>query len=298
MNLHQRFAQVSAPQIGDDRISVFFDGTFSTPRLQHPECVAIAPHDGSIWCGTENGQILRIEADGSKIEEIVSTGGFMLGIAFDGDRALYCCDQRHACVFRLDLATRALARFSPPGIRIPNYAVVDPARQCLYVSDSFAFGEAGPGVWRYGLGDGAGGLCWDEPLAFANGMALAHDGNELFVAETFERRVIALRIDANGHFFSKRIVVTDLPGLPDGLALDQAGNLFIGCYEPSRVLRVAKGTDVVDLYADDPTAHTLCHPTNLAFDGAALYTANLGRWHITRIETDTFCHRLGQNGLT
>jgi hypothetical protein len=31
----------------------------------------------------------------------------------------------------------------------------------------------------------------------------------------------------------------------------------------------------------------LAHPTNIAFDGGTLYTANLGRWHLTRIAADT-----------
>jgi hypothetical protein len=43
----------------------------------------------------------------------------------------------------------------------------------------------------------------------------------------------------------------------------------------------------VELYIEDPTSELICHPTNIAFDGAALYTANLGRWHIVRISTDT-----------
>src|SRR3954467_14162224 len=93
------------------RGTVFFDGIFSEPRLQHPECVAVGP-DGWIWCGSENGQILRVAPDGSGIEEVASTGGFTLGLAFDGDRALFACDLRHAGVFRLDLKMRQLSRFS------------------------------------------------------------------------------------------------------------------------------------------------------------------------------------------
>jgi gluconolactonase len=35
----------------------------------------------------------------------------------------------------------------------------------------------------------------------------------------------------------------------------------------------------------DEEAHLFCHPTNLAFRGNILFTTNLGRWHITAIET-------------
>jgi hypothetical protein len=67
--------------------------------------------------------------------------------------------------------------------------------------------------------------------------------------------------------------VASLPGaLPDGLALDAAGNLYVACYEPSQVLRVAPdGT--VECLIRDHEAHLLCHPTNL------------GPWHITAIGT-------------
>ncbi len=38
---------------------------------------------------------------------------------------------------------------------------------------------------------------------------------------------------------------------------------------------------------EDWEAHTLCNPTNIAFGGPGLrdlFAANLGRWHITRID--------------
>jgi len=277
------FAIATRPVLGIDRAQVFFDGLFTTPRLQHPECVAIGP-EGDIWCGSENGQILRIRRDGSAIEEIASTGGFILGIAFDGAGHLFACDLRNACVHRLDLASRTLQRFTPPGIRIPNYPVVDRARGCLYVSDSHGFGEPGPGIWRYDLATGEGGLWCAEVFNFANGMALARDGTALFLVETFGRRILRIPIGSDGAPGSSVPVATDLPGLPDGLALDAAGRLHVACYEPSRILRLA-GDGRVELLIEDETAHVLCHPTNIAFDGDDLYAANLGRWHVTRIAT-------------
>ena len=284
------FATAPNPVLPSARARVFFDGLFATPRLQHPEGVAIGP-DGAVWCGSENGQILRIAPDGSAIEEIATTGGFVLGLAFDGAGGLFACDLRHACVFRLDLASRRLDRFTPPGIRIPNYPVVDRARRCLYVSDSHAFGTPGPGVWRYDLATGAGGLWFGGDLDFANGMALARDGGSLLVAETFSRRVARIAIGPDGRAGDRSIVAADLPGLPDGLAVDGHGTPFVACYEPSRILRIA-ADGTAEVYIEDPTAHLLCHPTNIAFDGAALYAANLGRWHITRIDADTAAPRL------
>jgi gluconolactonase len=32
------------------------------------------------------------------------------------------------------------------------------------------------------------------------------------------------------------------------------------------------------------SAHLLAHPTNLAFRGTTMFAANLGRWHLSRLE--------------
>ena len=280
------FATAQSTVLPIERAEVFFDGVFSEPRLQHPEAVAVGP-DGWVWCGNENGEVLRIAADGSRIELVAQAGGFTLGLAFEGDRALFFCDNKDKAVYRLDLASRRVARFSPPGIRIPNYPVVDARRRRLLVSDSYDFVDPGPGVWAYDLATGEGGLWYREPMTFANGMALAPSGDALFVCETFARQIARIDFDGSGAAAGASVFAGDLPGLPDGIAFDAGGNLFVGCYEPSRILRIAPDGRAAEVYIEDATAHLLAHPTNIAFDGQALFTANLGRWHVTRIASDT-----------
>jgi len=105
------------------------------------------------------------------------------------------------------------------------------------------------------------------------------------VVETFASRVSAVAIDDDGGAGAIR-TVTEIGGgvLPDGIAFRPDGALYVGCYEPSRVLRVDVDSGEVTTYLDDPTAHLLCHPTNLAWRGEELFASNLGRWHITLIE--------------
>lgn len=88
---------------------VFFDGTLARPQLDHPECVAVHP-DGSLWCGGESGQIFRIAADGTRLDVVASTDGFVLGVAFGPDADLYACDLRHRAVFRVDTVSGAVTR--------------------------------------------------------------------------------------------------------------------------------------------------------------------------------------------
>jgi len=271
--------------LADDAVSVFIDGTLADPQLDHPEGLAVHP-DGSVWCGGERGQIYRVEPDGSGMTQVASTDGFCLGMAFDRTAEhLYVCDLKHAVVFRVDTATGRSERFAdgaPAGaFKIPNYPAFD-AEGRLYVSDSHAFGVPGPGVWRVEP-DGRADLWYDRDVTFANGLAVAADGRSLYVAETFAHTVFRIPIRDDGTA-GAREDVAELPGsLPDGLAFDREGNLYVGCYEPSRVLRVSPSGEVETLF-HDLSAHTLAHPTNLAFRGTTMFTSNLGRWHLTQLE--------------
>src|SRR5919201_1161547 len=93
------------------RAEVFFDGVLTDPQLDHPEGVAVH-RDGSIWCGGERGQIFRIDPSGGRLDEVASTGGFALGLAFDREDDLFVCDLKHAAVFRVETRTGRVERFS------------------------------------------------------------------------------------------------------------------------------------------------------------------------------------------
>jgi sugar lactone lactonase YvrE len=260
---------------------VFCDGTFGTPRLAHPEGVAVHA-DGSVWCGTETGDLLRIAPDGSSYEKIGGSGGFLLGIAFDSAGRCYACDLYHRAIFRYDPATGRFDRFADAGILVPNYPVVDEARGALSVSDSRGEGNPGPGIFRFDLATGKGGVWSAEDWDFANGMCLDERGSGLYVVESFTGRVRHVAIRPDGSAAPATDAVTGLGRVLDGLALTPDGTLYNSCYEPGRIYRRAPDGTVAVLI-EDPYATVLAHPTNVALKGDRLYTANLGRWHITEI---------------
>lgn len=267
---------------------IYYDGFLTEPRLDHPEGVAVHP-DGSVWCGGEAGQLYRVAADAGSAEVVASTGGFLLGLAIPPDgSAVYACDVAHRAVFRYDVATGQLARFATGAggvaLRNPNAVAVTPDGSRLYVSDSYPVEEPGPSVFTFDAG-GAGEVWYGEPSAFANGVALAPDGAWLYLAESFLPGVRRIAIDPATGAAGRRELVVELPGtVPDGLAFGPDGSLYVGCYEPSQILRI-RTDGTVETVAHDPTAHLLCHPTNLAFrDDGLMVTANLGRWHLTAVE--------------
>jgi sugar lactone lactonase YvrE len=282
------------PLLGLDKAHIFFNGMFHSPQLNHPEGLAVA-QDGSIWCGGEGGEIFRIEADGSAMELVASNGGFILGVAFDRAGNLFACDVKHRTLFRLDALTRTFAPFArlPSHRRMvtPNVVVVDEPRGCLYVSDSSIARRPGPGIWRLDRATGEGDLWHEGPFDFANGMCLSPAGDLLYVVESWAYRVSALPIEPDGSPGTQRIVLEDPQVVFDGLAVDAAGDLYIACYTPARIMRL-KTDGTVEILIEDPYHDIMRYPTNCAFRGIELFIANLGGWHITRVEGDTPGHPL------
>src|SRR4029453_1923670 len=80
-----------------------------------------------------------------------------------------------------------------------------------------------------------------------------------------------------------QLVTGAIENVPDGLAFAADGTLYISCYEPSRIYRMSPAGKL-ELLIEDRKATTIAHPTNVALKGDRLYTANLGRWHITEID--------------
>jgi len=150
------------------------------------------------------------------------------------------------------------------------------------VSDSNEHHVPGGGVWRLDLEDGRGELWYGEALDFANGMALTPEGDALYVAESWGHRVIRIPIEADGRPGTPEPVIENIEGVVDGLVVDHAGSLYLAQYTPSRITRVTADGEP-EVVIDDPYHHLLCHPTNAAFSGDRLLTANLGAHHLTAI---------------
>jgi len=256
-------------------------------ELDHPECVAVHP-DGSVWAGGEGGQIYRIAADGSRVEEVANTGGFVLGVAFSPDASwLAVCDSKQKCVWKLVLKSGQLEKFATgaggESFKNPNYPVFD-SRGRLYVSESGTFRRVNGQVFRFEP-DGAAEVWHAGPFNFANGLALSKDERFLYVVCTWLPGVERIAIQDDGSAGKREVYATVPQTCPDGIAFDAEGNLYISCYAPNAIYMVNQKQEI-RLLIDDWEGHTLSNPTNIAFGGEnfmQLFTANLGRWHISRI---------------
>lgn len=254
--------------------------------LDHPECVAEGP-DGFLYAGGEAGQVYRIAPGGKSVETIANTGGMSIGIALDPECNVYVCDSK----------LRAVVRATPQGrcevfsegapehkFVLPNYPVFD-RQGNLYVSDS--------GGWKQGDGkilkldpQGRAGIFSPGPFHFTNGLALDAGERFLYVVESNLDRVLRIAIEPDGTAGETSVFVENMYHVPDGLAFDAAGNLYVTTYANHSLYRVSP-EGRAELLSRDMDSLALNQPTNCAFGGPAfdrLYVANLGGWHIAELD--------------
>jgi gluconolactonase len=268
--------------------------------LDHPECVAWDPGAGVLYAGGEAGQIYAIGEDG-ELRQVADVGAFVLGLAVDGDGRVYACAGSR--VVRVTPAAGTFEVFTAGAddepLATPNYPAFG-LDGTLYVTDSGEWdGDTGK---IYRVLPGGATEVWTRALtSFPNGCCLSPEGDALLVvlSQAQEPGVWRVPIEADGSAGEPERVCA-LPGtIPDGVAYDADGRLYVSCYRPDRIYRVeVDGT--VGLLADDPRGVTFASPTNIAFMGAGLgrlATSNLGRWHVSAGDVDATGHPIPRPSL-
>ena len=263
------------PEIPIEQFEIFATG------LDHPEGLAF-DREGYLWAGGEAGQVYRIDP-GGRLETIAQLGGFCAGLAFSPEDELFVCNSRLGIVRVKRSGEHVVFADQAAGHKIiyPNYPLFD-SRGSLYLSDSGNWKKNNGCLLRFdphGKGEIVAG-----PFGYSNGLALSADEKNLFMVESDTDSVFVFGIHPDGHIGDREFYAHDVGRVPDGLALDCEGNLYVCCYASDEIYRI-EPTRKKSLLAFDRSGMLLGSPTNMAFGEASfdtLYIANLGRYTISR----------------
>lgn len=249
-----------------------------------PEGV-MAFDDGSLYTADARGQCARIDTEG-RVSFFGDLGGVPNGI---------CIDTKGRCIVA-NIGNGQVQALSPDGrhavllttaqgrrMRAPNFPYVD-SRGRLWVSNSTEKENVDDALWRPEpdgcvvlIENGEARIAADG-LYFANGLTLDREERYLYVAQTMRVNIMRYEIRSDGSLGpGEPFGPSPLSklGFPDGIAFDEAGNLWItfpqwnsvGYLTPSGELRMV---------LEDPYKRVLQRPTNICFGGRDRKTAFLG----------------------
>jgi len=241
--------------------------------------------DGPLW--HPEGYLLATDPPAGKIRRlkpgVVPEVALQLnaaGIAFDHRKRLIICDPVKRQVLRWDGKGQPdvlAAQFEGKKLNSPN-DVITRGNQIFFTDP--AFGSASDtkelgfhGVYRLTeKGELTALAKWEKR---PNGIALSPNGRILYVTASDERAIRAYDLDRGGAATNERLVVTGIRGAPNGIAVDESGNLYVACAGVAIYTPEGKESRFIEM--GDP-------PTNVAFgdgDFKALYvTARSGVYRI------------------
>jgi len=171
--------------------------------------------------GVENPELSRANSNGAN------------GNAFDHKGRLYTCEGRGRRLIRTDKKGRVevlLDRWEGKRLNAPNDVVVRRDGHIYFTDPAFGRAQDTRELDFYGVyhitpkGEAELVARWETR---PNGIGLSPDGRILYVSNTDERRLYAYDLDGKGRASNERVLIEGIDGPPDGIAVDEKGNIYI-----------------------------------------------------------------------
>lgn len=205
-------------------------------------------HEGRLWYadwGTQ--EVVAVDTEG-KSEVVVRPSSSPFCIDWMADGRLLVVAARDRLLLRREADGSLVNHADLGGLSDHpwNDIVVD-GRGNAYVGNigfDFPGGEFAPGTVALVSPDGSARRVADG-LAFPNGMAVTPDGSTLIVAESYDNRLTAYDIGADGGLSNRRVWAELGGGVPDGICLDADGAVWYADVPNGRCVRVREGGEVL-----------------------------------------------------
>jgi sugar lactone lactonase YvrE len=159
------------------------------------------------------------------------------GSTFDTQGRLYLCETRTRQVTRLDKkgTPEVLAQsWQGKKLNAPNDIVVRKDGHVYFTDPAFGNQLDTRELDFYGVfhvspkGELSLAAKWKTR---PNGIALSPNGRTLYVTDSDERTVRAYDIEKDGMPANERILISGIEGIPDGIRVDEKGNLYVAAKE-------------------------------------------------------------------
>ncbi|MEX2568565.1 MAG: SMP-30/gluconolactonase/LRE family protein [Cyclobacteriaceae bacterium] len=234
-------------------------------ELEHYTEGPAVDHKGSFYFTDLAGQGIRRYQGGRSFHWGKGERPNGQAILPNGDHLV--CDSFSAHVLRYNDRGKLLGKVSPDTIegqkvRCPNDISIDPDRG-FYFTDSIRQ----EGMVYFVGWDGSASIV-ASGIDFANGIVFQKERNSLWVAESYKNRILKVDLNAHPKDTDYMIVFASLPfnenktetgNLPDGLALDNNGRLWVAHYGMQAVQVLSEKGELLATYDSGiPLTSNLC----------------------------------------
>ena len=207
---------------------------------------------------------------GKGVSEIGTRAGGTAGNAYDEKGNLYTCEFRERRVTRTAKNGKMeviAARYEGKRFNAPNDVVVRRDGNVYFTDPAFGNQQDAreldfDGVFRVTTRGQVEAIAkWKTR---PNGLALSPNGRILYVSDADGQAIHAFDLDRAGAASNERVLVSRIPGVPDGIRTDETGNLYVAAkgvliYSPQGELMrtIQLGETPSNLAFGDPDFSTL-----------------------------------------
>ena len=236
--------------------------------VDHPESIGIGP-DGEAYTTGTGCQVYKLDLETNMASQFAVTEARCLGSVVDADSNLYIA---HIAgdVLKVTPDGQVSVYATAPGggkFLCTNYPAFDKLGH-MYVSDSGDWsGTTNGHIYKIKPGGGEAELWFPEAVDTPNAIALDAEERFLYFVETYGGAISRIAINPDGSADQFERVVHMPRHVPDGIAFDIEGRLWIGCHRPDVIYCFDLKTKRMDLFCEDWRGDALRGPTDVAFAG-------------------------------
>jgi gluconolactonase len=236
--------------------------------VDHPESIGIGPR-GEAYCTGTGCQVYRIDPATKKAEMFARTEARCLGTAVDAEGNLYAAHTAGDVLKITPSGQVSVYATGPGGKRFlcTNYPAFD-RQGNMYLSDSGDWSRTVNGhLYKIRPGGGEAALWYSEAVDTPNAIALDAEEKHLYFVETYGNSIARVAINPDGSAGPFERILHMPRHIPDGIAFDEQGRLWIACHRPDKICVFDLTTRRLETFAEDWEGESLRGPTDVAFAG-------------------------------
>jgi len=260
--------------------------------VDHNESIAIGPNGEAYVTSFYTFKAFRLDLASNEAIPFADIGRRTLGQVVDADNNLYCaeCDGPGSKITRVsqDGSKSVYCDTVQDGEFLSLNTPVFDRHGDMYVSDTGTWSEAIDGhIYKISAGGGVASRWTSHAIDTPNGIAIDAAEKYIYFVETWGHSISRIEIKPDGNAGACERILHMPKHVPDGIAFDDRGRLWIACHRPDSIYVYDLVAGRLELFAHDWQGEALRGPCHLAFAGVdrgILLASSLDRATVHRFD--------------